>query len=757
MHTKEFDDKFCSQLNAQQLEAVHCTEGPVLLLAVPGSGKTTVLVKRLGYMVKCKKIHPLNILTMTYTVAATREMRQRFSLSFGEDTARLMEFCTINSLAAQIINHYVQIYGSGKAFPLIENEAVTKLIASIYLEINNEYPSESIIKDVRTAITYIKNMMVNREEIKNTDLGVDNIDKLYAAYTASLKKNGLMDFDDQLSYSLTILKRYPDVLDHFQNRFPYICVDEAQDTSKIQHEIIKLLSAKYRNLFMVGDEDQSIYGFRAAWPEALLNFEQDYPDGKLLLMEENFRSSKEICTAANEFISQNEHRHCKKIKAAREGIRPPQIIYAENRSVQYAYLCEFAKNCSNDTAILYRNNDSVLPLINMLEQAHISYNCKRFEDSFFTHRIVTDIKDTICFSKDPRNEDLFMRIYYKFCSPISRRAAEFACEPGKRSNKKILEQLLRYPELSEYARENIKEFDDMLSIIPNLSAKHAIIHIWKTMKYSAYAAKNGLDAGKFDILCELAEKDKTPTDFIHHLDRLRETILQHENKSENKLMLSTVHSSKGLEYEQVYLMDMFDGILPSKRKNELKLDEDFRHHEEDRRIYYVAMTRARNGLYFFECEDKTGEFNSEIAAKLPHEIINEQEIFSPLRRKLCGKIYFHKEKGQGTIKAQCGDSLLVYYDSHGYELKNLAQLMAERDSCKEYSYKPVEAQNNIDNITEQDFVFSIGSRVIHTVFGHGTILAIKGDTASIMFSEEHGIKRIVLSSSLKKGIIIPEP
>jgi len=753
MRPEEFDKLYCEKLNTQQLEAVHSVDGPVLLLAVPGSGKTTVLVTRLGYMVHCKNIDPGSILTMTYTKAATEEMRERFGARFGVSYARGMEFCTINSLATQIISFYVRNVSRGPGFSLIEEAEAVRLVAELYQKVNNDYALDSDIKDIRTAITYIKNMRLSDEEIEKLDRGIDNLDVIYKEYVQKLRDMGCMDFDDQLSYALRILKRFPAVLEHFQDRFPYICVDESQDTSRIQHDIIRLLAKKHGNIFMVGDEDQSIYGFRAAYPQALLEFEKEYPNAKVLLMEQNYRSSREIVAAADAFIRKNEHRHPKTLRATRDSGKQIQLVEAESRRLQYAWLFEVGRQCAEETAILYRNNDSALPLIDMFERRGVSYNCRKFEDSFFTHRVVMDIRDIICFAYEPKNAEIFQRIYYKFASPISRRAAELACSESLRTGRSIPEELSRSTELSGYGRDFALDLCDALTAITKDTAEAAIVTIWKRLKYNAYVAKNGLDAGKFDILCELAHREKTPMDLLHRLDKLRELILAHENSGENKLILSTIHSSKGLEYERVYLLDMFDGILPSKKKAELKEDEDFTQHEEDRRIFYVGMTRAKDELYIFNCADKSAEFCSEIAGRLPMELVDENEVFAPLRTRLCGKSYSHREKGKGMVKAQCGDRLLVYYPGYEPELYTLARLMAERDMSVKYTRRKPEPETKP---AAEDIKVGIGTKLRHKKFGEGVVLSVDKGIAKIMFSKEYGIKPIDLRICFKNGIISPE-
>ncbi|MBQ9746761.1 MAG: ATP-dependent helicase, partial [Clostridia bacterium] len=311
MNFLEFKENFNIQLNEQQLAAVKAVDGHVLLLAVPGSGKTTVLITRLGYMVYCLGIEPRSILTMTYTVAATHEMRERFCSVFGEEMREALEFRTINGVCAKIIASYEQLT-RGRAFTLVTDEKeLSTALSAIYKECTGEFPTESDIKGVRTMITYAKNMLLSAEEVEGMDEEGLPFSKIYQKYNSMLKAQKLMDYDDQMVYAHKILRMYPEILERVAKRYRYICVDEAQDTSKIQHAIISLLAKNSGNLFMVGDEDQSIYGFRAAYPQALLAFEAEHTGAKVLKMEENFRSGTKIVEAADRFIGKNTLRHPK--------------------------------------------------------------------------------------------------------------------------------------------------------------------------------------------------------------------------------------------------------------------------------------------------------------------------------------------------------------------------------------------------------------------------------------------------------------
>ena len=299
MTPEEFSARYMAHFSAQQKAAVQAVNGAVLLLAVPGSGKTTVLVTRLGYLALCCGVDPGSILVMTYTVAATQELRARFAALFPQLSGRTPQFRTINGLSAKIIESCSRL--RGPAFTLQENEGeLAALVGRICLELHGEYPTDATVREIRTAITYCKNMMLGADEIRAQHFDVPGFFTIYTRYCQALRAARQMDYDDQMTYALAILRKHPDVLAQFQTQYPHLCVDESQDTSRVQHAIIRLLAEKAGNLFLVGDEDQSIYGFRAAWPEALLQFPQTYPGAKLLFMEENYRSTPEIlrCAAA---------------------------------------------------------------------------------------------------------------------------------------------------------------------------------------------------------------------------------------------------------------------------------------------------------------------------------------------------------------------------------------------------------------------------------------------------------------------------
>lgn len=750
----EFRSRFIPNLSAQQLEAVQAVNGPVLLLAVPGSGKTTVLTARLGYMLLCQNILPEQVLTMTYTVAATREMRQRFGRVFGEDLAARMEFCTINGLCSRIIDYYSRMQGRRWPFALLENEAdASRIVGDLYQDECGEFATESVIRDIRTAFTFIKNQMLTEEEIEKQDFAVNEMPELYRRYRRCLREQRLMDYDDQMVYALSILTQHPNVLEYFSDRFPYLSVDEAQDTSRIQHEIVRLLSQKHKNLFLVGDEDQSIYGFRAAWPQALLNFKKTYPEGKVLLMETNYRSTPEIVKAADAFVRRNASRYDKTIRPSRSSGSPVRFIDTVDRNAQYSYLTALAENCRHETAVLYRNNDSCLPLIDLLERSGIPYRCRNFDGTFFSHRMVLDFAAFIRLAQNPLDEDAFLRIFYKMDCCISRRSALLARDRSRTSGRPILEELSGSGELAPNIRAQIRELVFQFSQLPGDSASAALTRIWDEIHYGRYVIANSLDTGKYSILQMLARQESSAASLLQRLDRLREILLNHANLPNTPFLLSTIHSSKGLEYDRVYLLDVLDGILPAQNQMDAKKPDQADAYQEDRRLFYVAMTRAKNELHLFRCAGLSSEFSEELEGILPQPVQQEEDLFFSLFQNSCSKLFTHKTYGKGRILACEGEYQLVEYEGRAPELTTLSQMLCDRAEPPLQKKARKKAAEQAPDTSSAAAAVQPGSTVYHSVFGKGTVSELSGDIAVIQFEGGGAPRSLSLGVCLSKGLL----
>lgn len=658
MEWQEFERKFPQKLNKQQKEAVQSVEGPVLLLAVPGSGKTTVLVTRLGYMIYAKGIAPEKILTVTYTVAATEDMAARFASLFGTEMADRLTFKTINGICAGIIHTYGRKTGRTPFALLNDEKVIADTLAKIYQKTERMYATESDLQTVRTLITYIKNSMLTDAEIRELDKTADmKISAIYKEYNTWLREQKLMDYDDQMVYAYTMLQRFPELLRLYQDKFPYLCVDEAQDTSKIQHAIIALLSSRTENLFMVGDEDQSIYGFRAAYPEALLSFEKNHPGAKVLLMEENFRSGAGIVKAADTFIQKNTLRHKKHMRAIKDGEEVVKEIAVKTRDDQYRYLAAVAEKCAaaqadraggmtgnvtadragdvtdnvtevkvgsrtagaaHTVAVLYRDHECALPLIDLLERKEIPYRMRNAEISFFTHRTVLDVLNIMKLAMHPKDAETFLQVYYKINTYIRKEDALQIARISETQDISVWNAAVRYHGLSDYTMSSVQNTRMHMQQLLTERGDKAVKRILYYMGYQEYLERCGLKADKIEILQILGSREDSMAGLLQRLRELQDILTRKETDYSCNFILSTIHASKGLEYDTVYLMDVTDGILPAQMlKNPEKASREEREtYEEERRLFYVGATRAKSELYVFT----TGKPHSFCKELLSHPV-----------------------------------------------------------------------------------------------------------------------------------------
>lgn len=741
MEWKEFETTFSVKLNQQQKEAVQSTKGPVLLLAVPGSGKTTVLVTRLGYMIYCKNIPPESILTVTYTVAATKDMSERFAVRFGEDMAKRLEFRTINGICAMIIQYYGRRIGK-TPFELVKDEkATTGMLIRICQDHGMGYPTESDLKNVRTLITYIKNMMLNEEELQKLEEESDiRIAGIYREYCRQMREQKLMDYDDQMLYAYNILRKDLGVLAYFQNRYPYICVDEAQDTSKIQHAIIALLAAGTGNLFMVGDEDQSIYGFRAAYPEALLSFEKKHSGAKVLLMEENFRSNAKIVEAADKFIQKNTLRHEKHMRAAREAGADIREISLKSRKAQYVYLMKAAQECTTgmagmsgseehrgradasvtETAVLYRDNECAIPLIDLLERKNIPYRMRNADLSFFTHRTVLDVQNIIRFAMDSKDTELFMQIYYRLKLFFNKKDALRYAQISQEKDMEVLDAALKYGNLEKYQEDNIRNLKRQMVRILNMPGDEAVNQILTYMGYQDYLKKMGMNANKLETVKLIGSRVESPEKLLERLEELRTIIQEKVSDKDCPFILSTMHASKGLEYDTVYLLDVMDGILPEKvlANPRTASKEELETYEEERRLFYVGVTRAKNQLNVF-MTNKPSKFCSELLGKRNLRE-NQQKEYAGIKK-------WGDYSPAGTYGIKGNGMYHGYGTGHG----------SQKQPGKSY-------QELADALGE-------GMIVKHKKFGEGVVVDMEGEHIRIQFGDN--VKNMDLKVLARLGML----
>ena len=664
MNRNNFMERYNLKLTQQQLEAAVSIEKPTLLLAVPGSGKTTALVSRVGYMVHQLGIPAEKILTVTYTEAASRDMKARYEELFGEGSG--VKFQTINALCQAVIYRYSRLSGRPPFEVLEKNHEVLR---EVYLQVQQEFPGDSDIKNVQLLMTYIKNMMLTPEEIAALKKDEYKVKELYETYTRLMRERGLMDFDDQMVYARRILNRYPEILEYYRNRYPYICVDEAQDTSRIQHEIIGLLAARDRRIFMVGDEDQSIYGFRAAYPKALIEFQKVYPEGQVLLLEQNFRSTPQIVQLADAFIGRNRIRHEKHMFTERPGGAPVKCLLLD-RKEQYRELVRLARENTpaaaggqGTTAILYRNNESAIPVIYRFIKEGIPFRSRGMDTAFFSTPAVQFLKDIFRFAYTPSDCEIFMRIYWKLDCFIKKEEAFLAvrlCQEGQAEGP--LEALLRMESVAEYNKERIRRLKGSLMSVRNRNAAASVSGFTQLFDFHK-------DEERYFVLSYLAEPRESSAEFLQKLDDLQQLLEKGSRDPAARIVLSTIHSSKGLEYDRVIIIDAVDGILPSSEgglsygpaKSASQADL-----EEERRLFYVAATRAREELILFSYKDKKCRFFDEFLQRIPPE-----QGAGAGGGDFAGGGYAagsrvrHTKFGSGVVKRCDGTSIEIEFRDHG--------------------------------------------------------------------------------------------
>lgn len=599
-------------LNEQQEAAVRRVNGATLLLAVPGSGKTTVIVARTGYLMYVAGVKPENILTITYTRAAAKEMKERFIKKFAPE--RIPAFSTINSFCLSVINtcakeKYIHV---PKLVP--NNESIVRAIAAKMLP---EYPSDSQVRSLAQKVCKVKNKLMTFQEIEAIEENSLDFSAFYQAYKLYMSEHDLMDFDDQLLMANDLLDEYPDILQRAHEKFRYVSVDEAQDTSYVQHLIVQKLVGRNGNIFMVGDEDQSIYGFRGAYPAALLDFQSNYNEPCILRMETNYRSDRNIVSAANQFIKLNTRRLDKNMRAQSQKDGAIVVTCIDRMEQQAELLLERIRNQKPDEslAILYRNNDSAIPLINLLQMNGIQVQTRDATGTFMTNYVIRDLLDFMLLALNPADTTAFGHLYYKmglYMKGVTAKRIIEAVEEGECRN--VFSAAMKFAGGKGYAWKIEclpRDFSDLAKKKPAEAIDYILFVLdywnnWLTKKIDAGASEQFIRL-RISILKMVAEKYSTIPDFLAAL----KNITEYKGCEDSNVTVTTIHSSKGLEFDKVILIDMVSGIIPGDSD-----DRDAEDDEEDARAFYVGATRARHELEIITCR-KMYEEKLEVSEFVP--------------------------------------------------------------------------------------------------------------------------------------------
>ena len=638
---------FLKGCNASQREAICHSDGPALVLAGPGSGKTTVLTKRLQYLITTLHIPPQEILVVTFTKAAALEMQQRFYHLVGEKSP--VCFGTFHSIFYRILkehqNHFSDHSNQNSLSILTEKEKTTFMRQILRREqITEEFVSAfleqfKVIKggssDKNTENSMSKNMEKNLSDLLEStewwkeglpeEMTLQRFLHIFECYRKKCKESGKLDFDDMAYECLQLFQSRPDVLRKWQKRFRYILVDEYQDIAPIQEQLLFLLAFPENNLFLVGDDDQAIYGFRGAGTESMLTFPKEYPDTKQIFLAMNYRSRPEIIEAAGKVISVNKKRFVKKQQAARESTDEERVICQgfAGEMEEYEEILRCLKEMEKEEtleqcAVLYRKNKDAEKLIRLLEQHRIAYAYIGKRKSLREHFITEDITAYLRFLSGNRSRKNFYRIMNRPERGIER-------ESCKWETVSFLE-LKKWHGYDREILEHIQKMEDACERVKGFLLYAVVMYIRKGLGYEAWLRKNvGEESWKkhLDILQQLQELTRgmeSLKDWERWLEKEEKASGEKQGRSQNidkGVRIMTYHGSKGLEFDSVIMPDLNEGSVPHKKA---ATEEEM---EEERRMFYVGMTRAKEKLYLYY---RTGtEKEPETMSRFLHVLRNENE------------------------------------------------------------------------------------------------------------------------------------
>ena len=591
-------------LDPQQTAALLATQGPSLLLAVPGGGKTTVLVSRVAHLVLNEGVAPQNILILTFNRESAKDMAARFQALFGELIAQTPRFSTIHSFCYTVLKQYASL--RGRPMPsLLESEpgGKARILREIVSAATGEYADEEQVEEAQRLIGLLINTMVKPQEADGDKLGMPAIGRIYAAYQAYKKENHLMDYDDMLDFVHTIFRKLPDLLEAFRQRYSHVLVDEAQDTSKLQHAILLQLCTQQGNLFLVGDEDQSIYSFRGAYPQALLEFPKVYPGAKLLKMEQNFRCPPSVVEAANCLISHNCLRYDKGMFTRRPDTGPVKItqIPSSEELPRHLYSVLSQLPAGKTAAVLYRNNPSAVGLIDLFDRKGLPFYIKDHKTTLRRQTLTQDILCILNLYFSPWDLESFQRVYYKLGAYISRSMVQFAMD-NPRTRDTIFDLLAEFPDSQRVNTSRLMFAKYTIGRFGSMTPSKILDAIFYDLGYFSFLEKseNGflleLNQQRLMALKHLAASTSTIEEFLDRIDAIDGVIFAASQNRDAPVTLSTIHSAKGLEFDYVYIIDPLEGILPSTMAIERHLSHDLEPLEEETRLFYVAITRAREQL-----------------------------------------------------------------------------------------------------------------------------------------------------------------
>ena len=725
-------------LNPDQREAVEKTEGPVLILAGAGSGKTRVLTTRIAHLIEDKGVQASNILAITFTNKAANEMRERVEYTLASDT-KDMWISTFHSCCVRILRKDINRIGYNRSFVIYDTSDQITLVKDCLKELNL---SDKVFepKVVISTISGAKDKLYSPQKFRDIHIDDNRMSKIaniYALYQERLKRNSALDFDDLIYKTVELFKENLEVLDYYRSRFKYIMVDEYQDTSKAQYELIKLLAKQHQNICVVGDDDQSIYGWRGADIRNILEFEKDYNDVHTVKLEQNYRSTQIILDAANTVISNNIERKRKKLWSDKKEGELIKIQLAENEIDEADFvsdmiykICKEQNRTYKDFAVLYRANAQARPLEDALNRSQIPYNIYG-GTKFYERKEIKDLVAYLRVIQNPQDDISLKRIINVPRRGIGLRTIEKIEDRASLKQESLYSVLIDIEtnsDISTKARNSISGFVDVIGTLRTIKEVYPVSKlIEKVLETTGYLEELSKDKSedsqdRIDNLKEFIsiaiefEQNSEEQDLETFLTSIALTSETSDDEVDDKVSLMTIHTSKGLEFPVVFLVGLEEGLFPISRAIRSMNDADI---EEERRLCYVGITRAKEVLYTTLTKKRTlyGKTNPSIASRFMEELPNE-----------CIDRLNKEDKELTYSKASY--NVLDKYKKKYMSTINKSSIAKNINA----TFKDSTKETNTDDIR-------LGSKVHHPKFGVGTVVSIIGSDLTIAF-EQQGIKKI---------------
>lgn len=593
-------------LNKSQLQAVCHDKGPMMVLAGPGSGKTMVITHRVKWLIEHAGVHPAGILVVTFTKAAADEMRQRF-VSLMDGRPMPVSFGTFHAIFFSVLKHAYNYTASN----IIREEQKQQLIREIIEDMPVEPDNVSeFVNDVLSEIGLVKGSMMEIEHYYATSCATSVFRDIYKQYVQRMENSRLIDFEDMLVYTWELFTQRKDILAAWQHKFQYILIDEFQDINAIQYETVKLLAQPGNNLFIVGDDDQSIYRFRGAKPEIMLNFQKDFPKAVMIQLAENYRSTECIIKGAGRVIAHNTNRFQKSTHGIRENGEKITISFFQNQAMEALAVVKKVQDMLRDgrepqeIAVLFRTNTGARIYLEKFMEYNLPFRMRDGLPNIYEHWIANDLFTYIRIANGNRSRKDFLQIINRPNRYISRDYLD--------SQTVTLEGLRQKCQGRDWMEDRIDRLEYDLSCIAKMKPYAAINYIRHAVGYEEYLREYAQfrrikPEELYEVLDELQEAARSFDTFdawCVHMEEYKEALQKKssEQKEEAKaVVFTTLHSAKGLEFPVVFLVDAVEGNMPHRKA---VMDADI---QEERRLFYVGMTRAKDKLYLYYAKERYGQ------------------------------------------------------------------------------------------------------------------------------------------------------